>query len=205
MDSQKSSPSAGKLVKAPSRNRGLQRVSALLDAASQVFAEVGYEAATTAEIARRAEASIGSLYQFFPTKEHLAAALHERHLTALAAMLDSVAAAAKGASTEAALDDLFSQLLLYLEANPAFLVLAERRSLDPAVKKDARARLRGGIAALLAAVEPPIPEGRIAALAALILHLIRVAAMLAIDDDASVREAAIAELRSMLRGHLAAS
>lgn len=214
MDSQKSSAGASetaKTTKAPSRGRGVQRVCALLDAASAVFAEAGYEAATTTEIARRAKASIGSLYQFFPTKEHLAAALHARHLDSLAAVFDGLAAEAQGAASEQAatgggiIDELFQRLLVYLEANPAFLVLGERRSLDPAVKKQARARLRGGIAGLLQTIEPPVPRERLAPLAALILHLIRMAAMLRADDDLAIRDPAVAELREMLRRHLAAA
>ena len=54
------------------RRRGRERVAALLAAAATVFAERGYEAATMTEVAARAGASIGSLYQFFPTKELLA-------------------------------------------------------------------------------------------------------------------------------------
>ncbi len=56
----------------PKRARGKQRVAALLQAAAAVFAEKGYEAATMTEIAARAGAPIGSLYQFFPVKEALA-------------------------------------------------------------------------------------------------------------------------------------
>ncbi len=212
MGSQKSSAGASKTAetttkaaKAPSRGRGVQRVSALLDAASAVFAEAGYEAATTTEIARRAKASIGSLYQFFPTKEHLAAALHTRHLDSLAAVFDSLAAEAQGMASERIIDDLFQRLLVYLEANPAFLVLGERRSLDPVVKKQARGRLRGGIAGLLQTIKPPLPRERLAPLAALILHLIRMAAMLRADDDLAIRDPAVAELREMLRRHLAAT
>lgn len=203
MSSQKASPLPEKSAKAPSRSRGLKRVSALLDGAGAVFAEAGYDAATMTQIAARAGASIGSLYQFFPTKEHVAAALHARHLDALAGMLDLLADEVRGLPVDAAVEALFARFVAYLEANPAFLAVGERRNLDPAVKKEARARLRGRIAALLAAVEPPIAEARVASLAAVTLHLIRVAALLRADDDESVRAPAIAELRAMLKGHLA--
>ena len=203
MASQNSSPPAEKIAKEPSRSRGLKRVSALLDGASAVFAEAGYEAATMTQIAARAGASIGSLYQFFPTKEHVAAALHARHLDALVGMLDLLAEEVRGQPVEAAVDALFARFVTYLEENPAFLAVSERRTLDPAVKKEARARLRGCIVALLAAVEPPVTHARMASLAAVILHLIRVAALLRADDDQSVRAPAIAELRAMLKGHLA--
>jgi AcrR family transcriptional regulator len=203
MPSQNTSPPAEKIAKEPSRSRGLKRVSALLYGASAVFAEAGYEAATMTQIAARAGASIGSLYQFFPTKEHVAAALHARHLDALAGMLDLLAGEVRGQPVEAAVDALFARFVAYLEENLAFLAVSERRTLDPTVKKEARARLRGRIVALLAAVEPPVADARMVSLAAVILHLVRVAAMLRADDDESVRAPAIAELRAMLKGHLA--
>ena len=57
------------LAKEPKRERGKQRVAALMDAGAELFAEKGYEATTMTEIASRAGAAIGSLYQFFPSKE----------------------------------------------------------------------------------------------------------------------------------------
>lgn len=63
----------------PKRTRGHLRVKAILDAASEVFAEVGYDAATTNEIAARSSTSIGSLYQFFPNKEAILFALAARY------------------------------------------------------------------------------------------------------------------------------
>jgi AcrR family transcriptional regulator len=55
--------------------RGQKRIAELLHAAGEVFAEVGYEQATTNAIAARAHCSPGSLYQFFPNKQAIAEAL----------------------------------------------------------------------------------------------------------------------------------
>jgi AcrR family transcriptional regulator len=52
----------------PKQKRGQQRVEKILLAAAEVFAEVGYTAATTQQIADRANTAIGSIYQFFPDK-----------------------------------------------------------------------------------------------------------------------------------------
>jgi AcrR family transcriptional regulator len=52
----------------------------VLAAAAQVFEARGYAAGTTNRIAERAGVSIGTLYQYFPSKEALAVALLERHL-----------------------------------------------------------------------------------------------------------------------------
>lgn len=64
----------------PKQKRGEQRVAAILNAASEVFAEVGYEAATIHQIAERADTSIGSMYQFFANKDAILKALVERYV-----------------------------------------------------------------------------------------------------------------------------
>jgi AcrR family transcriptional regulator len=55
-------------------------VEELLTAAAQVFEARGYAGATTNHIAARAGVSIGTLYQYFPSKEAITVALLERHL-----------------------------------------------------------------------------------------------------------------------------
>jgi AcrR family transcriptional regulator len=55
-------------------------VEAVITAAAQVFEEQGYAGGTTNRIAEAAGVSIGTLYQYFPSKEALAVALLERHI-----------------------------------------------------------------------------------------------------------------------------
>lgn len=57
----------------------MRTVERILDAAAHVFGERGY-AASTNHVAERAGVSIGSLYQYFPDKDALLVALHDRHL-----------------------------------------------------------------------------------------------------------------------------
>jgi AcrR family transcriptional regulator len=57
------------------QERGKKRMADILRAAGQVFADVGYENATTNAIAAMAGVSPGSLYQFFPNKQAIAEAL----------------------------------------------------------------------------------------------------------------------------------
>lgn len=64
--------------KNPLQERSRALVEAILEAGARVLAERGWEAATTARIAEVAGISIGSLYQYFPDKVSLAAALIER-------------------------------------------------------------------------------------------------------------------------------
>lgn len=77
-------PATARALRQPPRQRrARERVEAILDAAAEVFEEVGYEKATTNEIVRRAGVSPGTLYHWFPDKGALADGLVERYLDAL--------------------------------------------------------------------------------------------------------------------------
>ncbi|WP_280356336.1 TetR/AcrR family transcriptional regulator [Nocardia otitidiscaviarum] len=67
------------------QERGRQRMSVILDAALELFGELGYEATSTNAIATRAGVSPGSLYQFFANKEAIAEALSTRLVDAFRA------------------------------------------------------------------------------------------------------------------------
>jgi AcrR family transcriptional regulator len=64
----------------PQQARSRERYDSILDAAARLFAEVGYEAATTNAIAKEAGVPIGSLYQYFADKEDVLHALADRYL-----------------------------------------------------------------------------------------------------------------------------
>lgn len=200
MSSQKSSAAAE--ARAPQRERGRARVAALLGAATAVFAEKGYDAATMTEIAARAGASIGSLYQFFPTKELIAEALHAANAEALTAMLEALAPRLAGRPAEALADVLFGEFSDFLAKHPAFVALADRRSIDPKRKKATRQTLRGEIVKLLTAAKPPVPPQQAQALAIVVLHLLRVAVAIEGEADLEGRAAVLDEIRLMLRHHL---
>jgi AcrR family transcriptional regulator len=72
-------PSADTFRRRPSQSRGQRRVELLLDAAADVIAESGMAAATAEAIALRARTAKGSLYQFFPNRDAVIAALALRY------------------------------------------------------------------------------------------------------------------------------
>ncbi|MDI1344502.1 MAG: TetR/AcrR family transcriptional regulator [Pseudolabrys sp.] len=203
MSSQMSSAAAK--PRAPQRERGRARVAALLAAATAVIAESGYEAATMTEIAARAGASIGSLYQFFPTKELIADALHQENGEDLARMLAGLGVRVAGKPSAALADALFDDLSGFLNSHPAFIALAGRRNIDAKRKKQMRRLLRGQIAALLAQADPPVPAKRADILAVIVLHLIQTAVTIAGEVDLPNRAAVLDDLRLMLRRHMAAA
>ena len=63
--------------------RGQRRINQLLDAADAVFAQIGYERATTNAICKQAGVSPGTFYQFFANKQAVAEALAARYLERL--------------------------------------------------------------------------------------------------------------------------
>ena len=73
--------------KSPCQRRSRATVEAILDAAARILAHEGLGAMNTNRIAETAGVSIGSLYQYFPNKEAVLAALHERHGEAMHALI----------------------------------------------------------------------------------------------------------------------
>lgn len=65
--------------KTPRQGRSRETVDTLLEATARVLIQDGYEGTSTNKIAQKAGVSIGSLYQYFPNKESLIAALIDRH------------------------------------------------------------------------------------------------------------------------------
>ena len=61
------------------QDRSRLTVDALVEATARVLTKDGYDRASTNKIAAVAGVSIGSLYQYFPSKEALVAAVIERH------------------------------------------------------------------------------------------------------------------------------
>ena len=68
--------------KQPRQQRSAKTRRDILGAAARVFGEHGYAAGTTNRIAAAADVSIGSLYQYFPNKDAILAALSEAHIDA---------------------------------------------------------------------------------------------------------------------------
>lgn len=105
----------------PRQSRGQARVELLLDAAAAVIAESGLEAATAEAIALRARTAKGSLYQFFPNRDAVLAALalryadEMRHIHEKAFPIDP-----RRLSLERLIDRIIKPLAEFHDRNPAF-------------------------------------------------------------------------------------
>jgi AcrR family transcriptional regulator len=173
-----------------------------MEAAGSVFADKGFDGATMTEIAARAGASIGSLYQFFPTKELLAEAVMARDSAVLMERLSAFEQAAAASSPAELADRLLPALIDFRAEHPAFAVLLEASG-APAKQAAAAGRaVRARVRAILAAAAPGRPGEMLDAAAAAVQQVMKGAVALK-AEAAPVRRAALDELRTMLRLYLA--
>jgi AcrR family transcriptional regulator len=185
------------LAKEPKRERGKLRVAALVDAGAELFAEKGYEATTMTEIASRAGAAIGSLYQFFPSKEALAEAVFNRFTERAAAAFAQVEARAPGSSAQE-LADLFIDYKLRQGADrDAAIALSSGVASIVERRKPLGDALRGRIAAILGAGNPALGQDEAAAAAIIMNQVMKMIPALASTEDE--RSAAlVGEARKLL-------
>lgn len=76
--------------KSPRQLRSQHTVDTILQATAHVLASHGYAGTNTNLIAETAGVSVGSLYQYFPNKNALIAALHQRHDNQMLDVIDDV-------------------------------------------------------------------------------------------------------------------
>lgn len=71
------------LKKKPSQKRSQDRVSKILHSCSKLLEEEGLQGLTMPKLAKAAEVSVGSLYQYFDNKQAVMQALYEDYLSTL--------------------------------------------------------------------------------------------------------------------------
>jgi AcrR family transcriptional regulator len=184
-------------ARAPKQQRGKQRVAELLRAATMVFAEKGYEAATMTEIAACANAPIGSLYQFFPEKEALADTLVQNYVALLAADLKALEARASRVNTGTLVEGLFGLLRAHPRERAAALPIVEARMDAPTRRATFRLMLRGHVAAILRAHVPGLPEKAARDIAVVVLQLMKAANALSDEEDFPGRKTGLRELQAL--------
>ena len=84
-----------------SQERSRATVDALIEATARILVREGFDSASTNRIAEQAGVSVGSLYQYFPGKEALVAAVIERHKQDLMRVARGVLAEARGTAAQA--------------------------------------------------------------------------------------------------------
>jgi AcrR family transcriptional regulator len=190
--------------RAPRRARGQLRVEALLAAAAEVFAAKGFDAATMTEIAAQSESSIGSLYQFFRTKEAVADALVGLQVDALWRRLDDLAERAPDLATPELGHALAVCFVAFRADHPSFATLVERPGPPSPLVAGVRRKVRERVEAILLRHAPHAERRTLRAMAPVVQHVMKSAVQLRGDLEGAELKAAARELEAMLAGYLAA-
>jgi AcrR family transcriptional regulator len=114
-------------------------VEAILGAAARVFVKEGYAGATTNRIARAAGVSVGSLYQYFPSKDAIAVELLRRYREGLIELVGTRLSAMSHATFESVVHTLLTALLRAEGINPAL----HRVLIEQVLRTNARSEILG--------------------------------------------------------------
>lgn len=191
---------------APKRQRGRERVAAILATSTALFLDKGYEAVTMTEIAAASNTAIGSLYRFFPSKEAVADALLGQYAERLGAGLARLRAQACATPAGARADALAEALVDFMQALRAergvALALVDARGLDDS-RRQLRTAMLAELAGLLRTVLPALPEARLQPVAMAVLHVLKGVAQM--PDGSAPPATLLDEYRAMLRAYLSAA
>jgi AcrR family transcriptional regulator len=139
--------------KLPVQARSAATIETLHTAAIQVLTREGLSRCTTTRIAERAGMSVGSLYQYYPNRDALLAAVLEKHLDGIAGAVEHACRRHRGRPTSQMASALVIAFLAAKLRNPeeskALYAVAEERG-GAELVASMHTRMVAAIAALLA-------------------------------------------------------
>ena len=202
-------PSTPAAAPRPARRRqarGQRRIDSLLDVAALVFAEVGFEAATTNAIAARAGTSPGSLYRFFPNKDAIAEALADRFAQRLGETQAIFGPEIDYLPLDELIDHVLDPLVAFHLAHPGFQALFSGSMVSPRLATAVQGFLDAvvhRVEGMLAVRAPRLTPERRARCARVSVELWRALLPLVVASDPAEQGAMVAELKAVQRGYLA--
>jgi len=105
--------------KKPAQKRSRATVDAIVDATARVLVRDGYDALSTNRVATEAGVSVGSLYQYFPGKEALVAAVMEQYASRLQENIaERMKSAPAAATAEEVATEMIRAMLVAQQAEP---------------------------------------------------------------------------------------
>jgi AcrR family transcriptional regulator len=104
--------------KRPRQARSIETVDALLEATARVLVKHGYDGLSTNRVAEQAGVSIGSLYQYFPSKEALVAELLEKYSVHFQALVLGMLTSAQDHSPRAVAKAIVRAMVELKRTNP---------------------------------------------------------------------------------------
>ena len=185
----------------PQQERGERRLSQLLEAAASMMAEVGYDASTMTGIAERANASIGTLYQYFPDKEAIVRALRRQYVDEFEVCWVPLRAQASKLNLRQLVDRFFDILIEYFEKRPAYFPVLNAPG---NFKRDptARNRLRGHFVALFREKRPDMTPEVALRVANVTVQVFKAMHLLYAEAKGAEKEEIVQEFKLLLLSYL---
>lgn len=190
----------------PVQARSRERVEKILDAAVQLLIEEGYDAVKTNAIARRADVSIGSVYQFFPNRFAIFGALAERYREKIARSLDSHLKLGPNRSWEQALAETIDTLAAMWRTDWAFhsvwLAIQNTAELRDSREQYRNVLLRDTLMGFLRSILPHATDAQIGTIGRVTLETSNLMLDLSMRGGAAQGQQIIDELRRMLHSYI---
>lgn len=197
----------------PMQARSRERVERILDAAAKLLAEDGYDAVKTNAIAKRADVSIGSVYQFFPNRFAIFNALAERYRAKISESLFVHLEPATIDSWEEALENTIDSLALLWRTDWAFhsvwLAIQNTAELRDSSEHYRHALISSPLADFFGRLLPGLPRTQILTMGRVILETSNLLLDLSMRGGPKQDEMIIDELKFVLhryiKGHIEAA
>lgn len=177
----------------------------LLEAATRVFVKEGYAKATTNKIATAAGVSVGSLYQYFPSKDAIAVELLRRYREGLIERITARLAGVTPESFASVVHGLLSELLRAEEINPALHRVLIEQVLRTTARKEMlgfEERLEAVLAAAMRAAKIELEDEDVAAFV-LVRVVLSVVQSVVVDRPRYKTPALADELTHLVVGYIA--
>jgi AcrR family transcriptional regulator len=194
--------------KAPSQDRSRQRVERIVAAATDIFAEVGFDAATMEAIAERAGVSIGSLYQYFPNKLSVFEAIYESYHARERAVVEKqlVAAAMINATWDETIDRAVDAFDYLRRTEPAFRAvwlnwMHSPRIVEAGLAENAEFAER--VEAIVGLYAPALPASRKRLVARMTVEIISSMMFMSTRVDDELGRDLVEETKLLLKRYLA--
>ena len=191
--------------KKPQQERSVAMVATLLEAATRVFVKEGYAKATTNRIAKAAGVSVGSLYQYFPSKDAIAVELLRRYRDGLVELVGARLGVATPETFTAVVRELIGELLRAEGINPALHRVLIEQVLRTSARREMlgfEERLEAVLAEAMRAAKIELADPDLSAF--MIVRVVLSVVQSAVVDRPKYKTAALAdELTDMVVGYVA--
>jgi AcrR family transcriptional regulator len=186
---------------APQQERSARRLTGFLQAAAELFAEVGFQAATMQAIADRSNSSIGALYNYFPDKQSVAATLRLQYGEELQMKLKSLVAAAAKLSVPQFSESFIDCIATFARERPAWLNL-HAVPIPATRSRTARKDLRSSIANAFRVKNPSLSSERALLAANVTIQIVKGMKTLYLESETKSRGLIEREFRNVLTSYL---